>query len=82
MSGLLQTDPLMADFGYDISDHTDVDPLFGTLATFTACSEAHRRGMRIIVDWVPEPYLRPAPVVRRVGRPSRARRTDHSVRSP
>lgn len=41
------------DFGYDISDYMDVDPRFGSLAEFdTLAAEAHRRGIRIIVDLV------------------------------
>src|ERR1700709_2621797 len=44
----------MADFGYDGSAYTDVDPLFGDLASFdTLLSEAHRRGLRVMFDWVP-----------------------------
>jgi alpha-glucosidase len=44
----------MVDFGYDISDHTAIDPRFGTLAQFDALvAEAHRRGLRVIVDYVP-----------------------------
>ena len=44
----------MADFGYDISDYTDVDPTFGTLADFDdLLAGAHQRGIRVIVDWVP-----------------------------
>ena len=43
----------MADFGYDISDYTGVDPMFGTLDDFDELvAQADRRGMRVVVDWV------------------------------
>jgi alpha-glucosidase len=44
----------MADFGYDVSDHCDVDPRFGTLGDFDALAQdAHRLGLRLILDYVP-----------------------------
>src|SRR3954468_11679581 len=44
----------MADFGYDVSDYCDVDPVFGTLADFDALTEAARASdIRTVVDWVP-----------------------------
>ena len=44
----------MADFGYDVSDYCDVDPLFGDLADFDGLvADAHRLGMRVVIDWVP-----------------------------
>jgi alpha-glucosidase len=44
----------MADFGYDISDYTGIDPLFGTIEDFDALVEAaHAASLKIILDLVP-----------------------------
>jgi alpha-glucosidase len=43
----------MADFGYDIADYRDVDPLFGTLADFDVLlAKAHRLGLKVMIDQV------------------------------
>lgn len=41
------------DNGYDVADYCSIDPAYGTLETFEALThEAHRRGIRIIMDMV------------------------------
>ncbi|MCZ7658779.1 MAG: alpha-glucosidase family protein [Xanthobacteraceae bacterium] len=43
----------MKDFGYDVSDHCDVEPMFGTLADFDdLVARAHRLGLRVLIDQV------------------------------
>ncbi|MCB2107083.1 MAG: DUF3459 domain-containing protein [Rhodobacteraceae bacterium] len=44
----------MADFGYDVSDYCNIDPLFGTMADFDALADAiHARSLKLIMDLVP-----------------------------
>ncbi|HEY3658467.1 MAG TPA: alpha-amylase family glycosyl hydrolase [Steroidobacteraceae bacterium] len=44
----------MADFGYDVSDYNNVHQMFGTLAKFDELvAEIKRRGMKLILDYVP-----------------------------
>jgi alpha-glucosidase len=44
----------LADFGYDVSDYTAVDPRLGTMDDYDELvSEAHERGLRLLMDLIP-----------------------------
>lgn len=43
-----------ADFGYDVSDYTDIEPVFGDLAAFDRLiAAAHERDLRVLLDLIP-----------------------------
>jgi alpha-glucosidase len=43
----------MKDFGYDVSDYRNVDPMFGSLHDFKhLIDEAHHRGLKVLIDQV------------------------------
>jgi alpha-glucosidase len=44
----------MADWGYDVSNYNDINPLFGTMSDFDRLlMEIHDRGMKLLLDYVP-----------------------------
>jgi alpha-glucosidase len=44
----------LADFGYDVSDYTAIDPVYGTFEDFDALvAAAHDRGLGVLLDVVP-----------------------------
>src|SRR2546421_4526846 len=54
----------MVDFGYDVADYCDVDPRFGSLADFDdLLTQAHRRGVKGFLDFVPHHTPDPHPSV-------------------
>ncbi|WP_327316518.1 glycoside hydrolase family 13 protein [Streptomyces sp. NBC_01235] len=78
----------LADGGYDVADHRDVDPRLGTLADFDAlAAEAHRLGLKVIVDLVPNhtshqhPWFQEA-LAAGPGAPARARYVFRDGRGP
>jgi Glycosidases len=43
----------MKDYGYDVSDYLEIDPMFGTMDDFdTVLAEAHNLGLRLMIDLV------------------------------
>jgi len=44
----------MRDFGYDVANYVEIDPVFGTLRDFDdLVREAHDLGLRVLLDWIP-----------------------------
>lgn len=44
----------MKDFGYDVADYRNIDPMFGTLDDFeTLIQQAHHRNIKILMDYIP-----------------------------
>ncbi|HSW87757.1 MAG TPA: alpha-amylase family glycosyl hydrolase [Candidatus Saccharimonadales bacterium] len=44
----------MEDFGYDVSDYCDIEPMFGTLKDFDELiKKAHKKNIKIIMDFIP-----------------------------
>lgn len=44
----------MHDFGYDVSNYVNIDPIYGRLTDVdNLISAAHARGLRVILDWIP-----------------------------
>jgi alpha-glucosidase len=44
----------MVDFGYDVADHCNIDPVFGDLKIFDRLiKEAHKRGIKVLMDFIP-----------------------------
>src|ERR1044072_653307 len=44
----------MADFGYDVADYCNIDPIFGTLDDFQQLLDrAHALGLKVLLDFVP-----------------------------
>ena len=68
-----------ADHGYDVADYTDIEPDYGNLAAFDELvADAHRRGIRVLMDLVPNHCSREHPwfqaaLAAEPGSPERAR---------
>jgi glycosidase len=59
---LMPIHPAASYHGYDVTDYTAVNPEFGTLADFRELlDQAHARGMRVIIDLVPNHTSREHP---------------------
>jgi alpha-glucosidase len=78
----------MADAGYDVADYRDIDPMFGTLdEAVHLIDEAHEKGIRVIVDVVPNhcsdqhPWFQQA-LGARLGDPARDRFWFRAGRGP